>query len=209
MTAPVVSPAALRTYDALVAYQGGDEPGGFLLLHLCEASARTRAKPTEILRHDDTGSGWRRALDPVRCPAWLLPWLSQFVGCPSIDGLTGEQQRAAVRDAPGLQRGTVAAFTGAITASLIGARTVVVRERYDPTNPGEDAPYHLTFITRTAETPDVAATTRAALTQKPSGLVLHVVVVDGVSWSEVPDGRAWDEIEDGVTWAGVTAADVT
>ena len=94
MPPPVVSQAAERIYESLVPYQK-DDAETWLLLHLCEATARTLQKPTDVLRHDETGSGWRRALDPARCPAWLLPWLAQWAGVENVTGLTEEQQRAA------------------------------------------------------------------------------------------------------------------
>jgi hypothetical protein len=200
MTRPVVSDAAERMYAALRPYQDGDgEVNGWALLHLCEAAARTLAKPSDMLRHDDIGSGWRRTLNPARCPAWLLPWLAQWVGTPSsIVGLTEERQRAVIADAPGLRRGTLGALTAAARLHLTGAKTVQIIER-------AGGPYRIAVSTYTGQTPDPDQTRRDILSQLPAGLVLTYIV------SDVPiidaGTRSIDSTTatiDGAAWADVT-----
>jgi hypothetical protein len=58
----------------------------------------------------------------------------------------------------------------AVAATLTGSQSVSVLERV-----GGD-PYALTVVVRTSETPDSAATLAAAMTQKPIGLILTLVV---------------------------------
>lgn len=173
MPPPVVSQAAERIYESLVPYQK-DDSETWLLLHLCEATARTLQKPTDVLRHDETGSGWRRALDPARCPAWLLPWLAQWAGVENVTGLTEEQQRTIVADAPGLRRGTLGALTAATKLHLTGTANVGILER-------DGGAYRISILTQVDETPDPAATYNDILSQLPAGLVLNYVAAD--AWS--------------------------
>lgn len=182
-TRPTVSDTAERIYDRLGAYHDGDADNGWLLLHLCEAAAITRREVDDLYRHDDTGSGWRRLLDPDRAPDWALPWLAQWVGLPDLP-LTADQQRAVITSAPNYVAGTLASLRAAILPTLTGSQYLGILERTDPDDPG-DKPYHLTIVTRTAETPSPDATVSAALTQKPVGLVLHHVVGDDVLIDEL------------------------
>lgn len=195
MSRPVVSDAAERIYDRLRPYQLGDEAAGWLLLALCEALSRTLVRPNELLRHDDTGTGWRRLLDADRAPAWALPFLAQWVGvAPLPRGLTEQQTRDLIRDAPGLRRGTPAAIVTTARRYLTGHQTVLLRER-------DGDPYFLTIVTRTAETPDPDALLRAVVAeQKPIGIVLSHVVEEGETWDEVPDTVEWDDVDAGTSW---------
>lgn len=190
MPPPVVSDAAERIYGELVPYQDGDDDA-WLLLHLCEAAARTLRKPTELLRHDETGSGWRRALDPARCPAWLLPWLAQWSGTRNIKRLTEAQQRAIIADAPGLRRGTLGALTAATKLHLTGTQNVGIIER-------DGGAYRISIVTQIDETPDPDATYRDILSQLPAGLVLTHAVIDGwaIGIMELAfDGQTIDDLE--------------
>lgn len=174
MSRPVVSAPAERIYASVLPYQGGDADGGWLLLVLCEAAARTLGKPTEALRDDDVGSGWRRAYDPDRTPAWMLPWLAKHVGLPEIGPLSDAQVRALVRDAPRMRRGSIGAFTRAPRIFLANPNTdrVEILER-------DGGAYRVTVATYTSQTPDPAAVLAALLEQKPAGLVLTYVVSPG------------------------------
>lgn len=174
MSRPVVSASAERIYAALGAYHEGDEAGGWLLLHLCEAIARTLAKPTEVLRHDDTGSGWRRALDPARTPAWMLPWLAQFVGTTPPGQITDEQLRELVSSAPRLRRGSLAAITAAARLYLADDDSLLhIFERLDG-----DA-YYLGIATYTSHVTDAEAFELAIREQIPIGIVLRLTIAPG------------------------------
>jgi hypothetical protein len=81
-------------------------------------------------------------------------------------------------------------MTAAIRRTLTGTRYVFLKER-------EGSPYRVTAVTRTAETPDVAATLAAALSQKPAGLILTLSSTAVRTWLEVDTA--------GGTWAGVAA----
>lgn len=198
MTArPVVSDAAERLYDNLRPYHAGDDEAGWPLLRKCEATARILARPNEALRHDDIGSGARRMLAPYRAPAWALPWLAQFAGIPALPlGLTEAQQRDYIANAPGMRRGRPAAMIAAAQRYLTGNKTVEFLERSDPTNPGADAPYHLTVYTYAAETPDGAQVLAALLEQKPAGIVMHYDVLPGWTIGEMEAAYAGRTIGD-------------
>lgn len=167
MSRPVVSDAAERLYDRLVPYQndGEGEGNGWLLLLLCEAAAGTIDKSTAVLRWDETGSGWRRALDPARAPVWLLPWLSQFTGSPSLDGLDEAQRRAVIADAPSFRRGTLAALLFAIRQHHPEPARIEILER------DNDDAYRISVFTYASQTTDEALTRRDILSQIPAGLV--------------------------------------
>jgi hypothetical protein len=175
---PTVSATAERMYDALRGYQQGDEDAGWPLLHLCEAAARTLARPAAALRYDDAGSGWRRNLDPTRAPDWMLGWLAQFAGIPSLTGLSVAQQRALIRDAPGMRRGTTAAIIAAPKPYLTGGQRVRLVER-TPTA------YRFVVITYATETPDPDAAQAALAAQKPVGLIMTYRIDAGWSIDEM------------------------
>lgn len=174
MTQPAVSDAGQRIYDAVAAYHEGDEAAGWPLLHLCEALAQAFRKPTEVLRHDDLGSGWRRTMDPDRAAAWTLSWLAQFVGTQVPPQITTSPLRAMIRDAPGLLAGSLPALIGAGRAQLDDPDTGIlhVLER-------EGSAYRLTVATYTAHCANAAAFEAAVRAQKAIGLLLTVTVTDG------------------------------
>lgn len=182
MSRPVVSDAAERAYAALHPYHGTpeqEEASGWLLLHFCEAAARTRAKTTEALVFDDAGSGQRRMLSVDRAPGYALEWLAQFTGLRQIPpGLTESQTRQLIRNAPGLRRGTLDAIAGAAGLFLTGDRRVRVKER-------DGSAWRMTVITYQSQTPNPAATEAAIRSQKPIGIVLTYLVAQGWAWDEM------------------------
>jgi hypothetical protein len=176
---PTVSDSAERIYASVHAFQEGDPDAGWPLLHLCEALARTMVATSDAIRHDELGSGQRRALSPTRAPARRLPYLRQYVGIRELPaGLTVEQQRQLLRDAPNLRRGTLGALIAATQISLTGDQTVLIAER-------NGSAYRITIGTRDDQTPDPEVTRRGARSQKDTGLVMTVVIVDGFTWLEL------------------------
>lgn len=97
--------------------------------------------------------GWANVINIDKCPDEAIPWLGQFVGVRLPGGLTPAQQRAYVKDAPGWDRGTVAAIAAAAAPYLTGQKSVTVRERFDQANPNVDSPGYYQVTTRGAETP--------------------------------------------------------
>jgi len=180
----MVSDAAWRLYDRLRPWQDGDEDGGWVLLRLCEARAQAAAKSTDALRHDDNGSGWRRFLDPLRTPAWALPWLAQWVGSPTLVGLNETDQRTVVVTAPNLRRGTRPAMELLIRLYLAdpSAQFDIVER--------DGSAYRFAVHTYTSTTLDPSALEQALRAVKPTGLVLSFTVTDG--WIVQTFERAYD-----------------
>jgi hypothetical protein len=85
----------------------------------------------------------------------------------------GAYARRALREQNAKRRGTRRAILDAVRDTLTGTKTAHILERV-----GGNA-YALTLITRPSETPDIAATYRSALTQKPLGMKLtHTLTED-------------------------------
>lgn len=202
MARPVVSDAADRLYDSppLRPYRhGGGDDNGWVLLHICEAAARTVQKATEALRHDDIGSGWRRLLDPDRCPSWALNWLAQHAGLDRFPpDLSDQQKRDLIRDAPRLRRGTAPMIRAAAAAFLTGTKTVIFVQRH-----GGSRQY--TTAVRADEAPDQQRVVDELTIQKPATFIwTHFFVGAGgwgdveathLDWAEVEaDFAGWDEV---------------
>lgn len=172
MPRPTVPAVAENLYAELVVSEPGDAQRDWPLLKLLGAVGTTMGRLAEIVRDTDDGLGWTSVLDPDRAPAWALPWLAQFAGVRArVDAAPDEAtKRALITAPPAFLRGTRAGMTAAVAATLTGSKTVTVLERV-----GGD-PYALTVIVRTSETPNTAATLAAAMSQKPIGLILTLVV---------------------------------
>lgn len=187
----LVDAAAARIYGALRAYHDPDGDDT-VLLAMCAAAAAMIARPIDALRSDDTGTGGRRMYDPDRAPAWALEWLSQQVGLDELPSFLSEaEQRALIRDAPGMRRGTPAAMIAAVQPYLTGSGSVIFVER-------DGGPYKLTVVTRTSETPDPDAALAALMNAKPAGIDLTYVISDLEVWSEAVN--TWDTVDTGLTW---------
>lgn len=200
MARPVVSAAAERAYASLPAYQKDEgDDSGWVMLHLCEAAVRTAQKATDVLRHDETGSGWRRMLDPDRCPAWALDWLRQYIGQDRFPpDFTEQQKRDTIRDAPRLRRGTAPMIRAAAGAFLTGTKTVIFVQRH-----GGSRRY--TTAVRADEAPDQQRVVDELTIQKPATFIWsHFFVGSGgwgdveathLDWAEVEaDFAGWDEV---------------
>jgi hypothetical protein len=194
--------------DRLGIYADQDPDG--VIDRLARYAGEAFADIDVVARDSPAGNpGWARLLLELDTTArWALDWAAGFAGLDPAE-YTDDELREAITLPEGLRRGTLDALVAAVARTLTGSRSIRVLERTDPAQPGVDAAYHLTLVVRTAETPDTAATLRAAVRQKAAGLVLHLAVVDGVVWDEVPAGHPWDDTAAGVTWNAVTAADVT
>lgn len=191
MSRPVVSEAAERLYERLRPYQQGDgDENGWVLLHLCEAAARTIANVTAAIRHDEAGSGWRRAYDPDRAPEFMLEWLEQHVGTTTPVGATEAQRRELIRDAPNWRRGTSGAMIAGGRQYLTGTRLLELFERTD------GHAYRIGAASRTSETPDPDRVLAALLEQKPAGLILNYVVTDEWTVAELEAAYAGEELAD-------------
>lgn len=153
MTRPVVSDAAERIYESMRAYQDGDDQEWGLLIW-CAALAGVFDRSNEWLRHDDIGSGRRRAMDPDRCPAWVLPYLAARAGVRVPPGYTEAQTRQIIKERPARRIGNDAYIVAAVTPFLTGTRYVHIINNHG-------AAGVTTVSTLTAETPNPDAANAA------------------------------------------------
>lgn len=176
--AETTTTAGERLYQRLAPVATYDDSNGGIVAALADTLALPQAVVDDIARDDfsrPAGSqlAWQPLLDPDTTPAAFLPWLAQFPGVKLLPSdLTEAQQRARISQAAGFYRGTTRAIVEAVQPTLTGNRTVIVQN-----NVGGN-PWAQTVITRTAETPDAAATTRTALSQKAAGVIQTMVISD-------------------------------
>jgi len=210
MSAPTLTTAGQDLRGRLDPFAQRDDAYGYALAWWCAAHGAVFDEVDQVvLAHGDV-PGWARLFrvdDPVACPAFALPWVCQFAGIDPA-GLSEQEMRSAITLPANLLRGTVASLTRVVKATLTGTRVVIVRERYDPAFPSSDKPYHLTIVTRTGQTPNTALTLAAALSQKPAGLILHMLTVDGVSIDEATVGKTINGVTAGVKIDSVVATDL-
>lgn len=135
---------------------------------------------------------------PDTCPVAALPWLGQFVGVQpekqsqfETDDDFYARQRQRIKDHLGFARGSAAAMLAAAGSYLTGNKTVLFRER-------DGSPYHLTVVTRVAETPDPDKVLKALTDLKPAGITLDYHTIAGRDFAEVKALNA--------TFAAATAA---
>lgn len=203
---PSVSQFAEELYEAVAPLAVDEEANDWPLLHLCAAFAAMLDDPFEWTRLGPNDElPWTTLLDIDRVPPEAIRWLGQFVGVRVPVGFSDEAARERVRSTDGFQRGSLDAIIGAAKRTLDGSKTVTLFERYDPDDAAVDSPYHLTVVTYTAETPDPDAVVAALLEQKPAGIILHHIVLDGQTWQSIVDnGETWQNLIDNYTdWADV------
>lgn len=190
MSAPQLPPLAQEVYDACgpLRWQEDEPTVDYALARYCGALASPLEELASLARDSDEGPGWSALLDPVRCPAWALPWLAQFVGVTIRAPATPAEEATArqlITDHPGFQRGTPLAIEQAVALTLSGTRSVRLTER------SGGSAYQLLIATLTAETPNAAATTAAAKAAVPAGIVVTVSVTAGAIWQDVLNHGTW------------------
>jgi hypothetical protein len=203
MAQPTVTRAAQELYDAHAPIAGQDEQADWPLLRYLSAIARMFDWIYDLVS-PETGPPWSPALDVDRAPAFLLPWLAQFVGIRFKTGRTEAEQRAEIRERPRWKRGRPAAIEAEAKLHLTGTKTVYLNERHG-------SAYLLTITTLVSETPDVPALQAAILDpyygQKPAGIVLDFVQIVGGDWLTLDATHAdWTEvIADLTDWSDAIA----
>jgi Phage tail protein (Tail_P2_I) len=181
VSTPELTIFADELYDRLApaAWADATQYPAFPLRTYSQALAAMFDQVSEVVHDTDQGPGWSALLDPARCPAWALDWLANVAGVALLPGLDEAGKRQMIASLPGQARGTPAAIAAAVRVTLTGTQYVRVIERY------QDDAYALAIQTRTDETPDPAQSLRAALTQKPAGLTLAMLVFNGVLWRDL------------------------
>lgn len=175
MARPATTDLGEAVYARLGPVAAQDESLGWPLLTFVQALCEMGRQVEELVR------GGEQAYDPLLdvdlSPDWNLPYIGQFVGVRVTPGASPAQARAQIRGVGGFQRGTPAAMIAAVRATLTGTQYVGLVER----DGDQD---HITVTTRSAETPNPAATLAAALSQKAAGLILAVVNTATIIYSE-------------------------
>lgn len=163
---------------------------------IAHAAADSEDAPSGVGTSDSAGLpivGWARLFDSAN--GFMLRdavladelqaarWAAQAVGVRITPD--AEDAVAEVLAAEGMKRGTRASVAAAAARFLTGDKTVIVRTRTDPTNPGVDEAWHLTIRTRTVETPDADLVVAAINRVLPIGIILHHIVADGWTYLEM------------------------
>lgn len=184
MPAPVLTPTGQDAYDSLTPLAYADEENGWPLAWFVAALALQFDWIYDLVSDTDDGVGWSPVVDVDRCPAFLLPWLAQFVGIRFVTGRTVQQQRDEITDRPRWRRGTPAAIISLAKEYLTGTKTVYLVER-------QGSAYRMALTTLSSETPDlpalVAAVTDPYRGQKPTGVVMHAEPIVGGDYQTLRD----------------------
>jgi hypothetical protein len=129
------------------------------LLKFCQALCAPMQPVYDLVRERDGQAGWAIAFDVDNAPAFVLPWLAQFVGCVLTPDMSESEQRDAIRQPSGWSRGRQPSVELAGKPTLTGTQRVVLK----PRTPEVGVTYVRTLA---GETPDPACTEarfRAAL----------------------------------------------
>jgi hypothetical protein len=137
------------------------------------------------------GDAWPLLFDLDTTP--YPTWLGQAVGTRVPGGLNRQQAREYIRDRRAWRRGTPGAIRAAVAAQLRGSRRVELVER-------DGTPWRLTVQVYESEVPagDPGPLLAAAVSQKPTGIVVEVEILPGATYAHQLD-------EHGPTYADFTA----
>lgn len=221
MPAPSLESFSAELYKHVAPMAWDDANQGYALAYFCKAIGQLfqvveDLSRDQVLPGGKVAPGWSQALDAVRCPGYALPWLAQFVGATVDQRLSEANQRQQLEQVNNWRRGTLAAIQSAPMPYLTGTKSVVVRERFNG-NTGLPDPYYFEVITLFSETPDAvpnglgqwtSPSVLAALTaQKPAGLVMTYVALDGQDFQTVKTnfGTLQNVKDTYVTLAGLRA----
>lgn len=143
-----------------------------MLLRFIEAYTQPLMVTEAYVRDNGKRPGYADVMHPDTAPVLWLPWLAQMVGQRLRQGISEADQRTQIKGMQNLRRGSVAAAKSRIGMTLTGTKKIYFLERYG-------SAWRTGVTTLTAETPDPAATLRAAAEQKPAGIVLVVTNIAG------------------------------
>lgn len=148
------------------------EANRIMLLRFIEGWTNPLMITEQYVRDNGDRPGYADVMHPDTAPPEWLPWLAMLVGLRLRQGASEVDQREQIRGMQGLKRGSVGATRSRIKQTLTGTKTVYFLERYG-------SPWRTGITTIASETPDPAATLRAAAEQKPIGIVLTSTVIAG------------------------------
>ncbi len=156
---------------------------------------------------DDGTTGYSRMLDPQRAPVEGLPWLAQWVGERLPTGLTEDQMRQWILDAPNQIRGTKKGIARAAQRKLTGTKTVALHPRFK--SDGTADVDWLTVFTLESETPDPNGVREDVLSVMPADIELDYAAVSEAIWSTVETYGTWADVAGAGTWADVASAAIS
>lgn len=166
-------------YASLAPMAFGDEDNNYALKTYCYANGQMYSQLEQFARTDAAGNpAYSLLFDLDRATGDLIPYIAQYAGQEIPKGIDDATARALVRKPSNAERGTLAAVVKAVLATLTGTKYLRLIER-------DTSAYHFSVFTRTAETPDVAATARAIDSVKPAGLIYSLVVTAGKTIDEL------------------------
>jgi len=202
--APEVSAAAEDIYAAMnPAFTAPDPEHDYAMLRLCAALTTGNLDLIfEIVTDTEVGPGWEILLDPERCPAIALPFLSQFPGVKLTPSMSEAEQRAAISNPEAFGRGTPDAMVAVAKRRLIGTKFVAIQERYT------GLAYRTKISTIEAETPEPEETLADIVReQKPIGIRLFFNSSPAWSWKELAEEEStWTKvIAKYATWGDLIA----
>lgn len=195
-----MSSAGDRLYGRLEPVATYDDENGGVVAAIADMLAAPQQLVDDVARDTDTQLAWQPALDPETAPEALLAWLAQFAGSSLLPSDTVDQQRTRIKAAAGFYRTTVKAIRDEVGLYLTGSKTVQVLKQV-----GGD-PWAMTVLVRTSETPDSAQAQRAAMAQKPAGVILTFVVSNDPIWPEAT--LAFSAVGAAETWQTLVPGDV-
>lgn len=171
MTFPALGSVGAELYAANEPLAYADPGHDYALAVLCGAIGAMWQDVADLAEERDGRPQWAALVDVETSPDYALPWLAQIPGVKLTAGATAEQQRDETRRLSGQARCRPQSMKDEAAPTLSGTKTVILLER-------TSSAWTLTAITRTAETPDPAATLAALLRQKVGGDVLTHIVSD-------------------------------
>ncbi len=189
---------ALELYEAVEPLAYDDANRDYATVNLINAWGKLLEPLANVVLPDpDVRAPWALVYDLDNAPVEWLPWLAQWVGVRIPAGLDEVSTRLRIAETDGFNRGSVGAIMGAARQHLTGTRTVLLRERYDASDPLVDSAYHLLVNTYASETPDPALVLEALIAQKPAGIILTYEAVDGQDYQQVVDTFAtYQDVKD-------------
>lgn len=134
-----------RTQDGKVV---DDEDNDWAMLVFFGALAARWQEIEDLARDSDAGPGWSIILDLARIPDKGLPYIGQFKGQVSLDGLSAAQRRTKIASAQSFERGSPEAIIDSAKTHLTGAKRVLFAEAV------EGNPFLYYVVTFAADTPD-------------------------------------------------------
>jgi hypothetical protein len=169
--APVMGSTGTALYEANEPLAYADEENGFALAIMLNAIGLMWDSVADLSEPDDGTPGWSPLVDVERTPAWALPWTAQRAGITVTRGAPEDFQREELRRRSGEATGRPATMIAKVKSTLTGDKVVRLVER-------SSSAWRFLIVTRTAETPDAAATFAVILSEKPGGDIAEHIISD-------------------------------